>query len=48
VNSETVVQGVWGVARLTLRPAGYDWEFIDVDRVVRDSGSGRCHGKPVR
>lgn len=47
VNSEMVVQGVWGVARLTLRPTGYDWEFIDVDRAIRDSGSGRCHGNPL-
>ena len=47
-NSEMVIQGVWGVAKLTLSSTGYNWEFIDVDRVVRDSGSGRCHGKPVR
>lgn len=47
-HSELVIQETLGVIKLTLRSAAYDWEFIDVDRVVRDSGSDRCHGKPLR
>lgn len=47
-QSELVIQETLGVIKLTLRSAAYDWEFIDVDRVVRDSGSDRCHGKPLR
>ena len=43
-----MIQETLGVIKLTLRSAAYDWEFIDVDRVVRDSGSDRCHGKPLR
>lgn len=38
-NSET-----WGVLKLTLRPAGYDWEFLPVEGgTFTDSGSGSCH-----
>jgi acid phosphatase type 7 len=42
-NSE--VQGIgWGVLRLTLREAGYDWEFVPVPggRFL-DAGSASCH-----
>jgi hypothetical protein len=42
-NSLVRINTVHGVLKLTLRPTGYDWAFIDTDRVVRDSGSGRCH-----
>jgi hypothetical protein len=45
-QSEVVIQGVLGVIKLTLRAGEYDWEFVDVDSVVRDSGSGSCHGAP--
>jgi hypothetical protein len=34
----------WGVLKLTLNPAGYDWEFLPVaGKSFRDSGSGTCH-----
>jgi len=42
-NSEFRVAGVWGVLRLTLHPANYDWEFLPVDSEVADSGSTPCH-----
>ena len=33
----------WGVLKLTLKPAGYDWEFLPVDgKTFTDSGSGTC------
>jgi hypothetical protein len=47
-GSEVVVQEALGAVKLTLRPADYDWQFIDVQGVVRDSGTGRCHGAPPR
>ncbi len=35
--------GAFGVLKLTLRQAGYDWEFIPVAGAsFRDSGSGVC------
>ena len=38
-NAET-----WGVLRLTLRPAGYDWSFLPVaGETFTDAGSGTCH-----
>jgi alkaline phosphatase len=46
LNSEVVIEETLGVVRLTLYPGEYDWEFIDVARAVRDSGSGRCHDAP--
>jgi hypothetical protein len=42
-NSEFRLAGVWGVLRLTLHPANYDWEFLPVDSAVADSGSTPCH-----
>jgi acid phosphatase type 7 len=34
----------WGVLKLTLKPAGYDWEFLPVEgETFTDSGSGTCH-----
>jgi hypothetical protein len=42
-NSE-VRAGVWGVLRLTLRPGGYDWNFLSAaGGSLSDSGSGTCH-----
>jgi hypothetical protein len=36
-----------GVLKLTLRPGGYDWNFIPVaGQTFTDSGSGTCHDKP--
>jgi calcineurin-like phosphoesterase family protein len=33
----------WGVLKLTLRPAGYDWRFLPVSgRRYRDAGSATC------
>jgi hypothetical protein len=42
-NSEFRLSGEWGVLRLTLHPANYDWEFLPVDGAVADSGSTPCH-----
>jgi hypothetical protein len=47
-HSEALVQEVLGVIRLTLRPSGYDWEFVDTQDGVRDFGTGTCHGVPPR
>jgi hypothetical protein len=42
-NSEFHVS-VWGVLKLTLRPADYSWQFIAVSgRRIRDSGTAACH-----
>jgi hypothetical protein len=42
-NSEVRDSSTWGVIKLTLHPAGYDWEFIPVPgRTFRDSGSAVC------
>ena len=32
----------WGVLKLTLKPTGYDWEFLPVRGRSFDSGSGSC------
>ena len=43
-NSEVRHNRTHGVIKLTLRPDGYDWEFVPVaGGTFRDSGSGRCH-----
>ena len=42
-NSEFREAGVYGVIRLTLHPANYDWEFLPVDSAIADSGSTPCH-----
>jgi acid phosphatase type 7 len=42
-NSEFRLAGSWGVLRLTLHPANYDWEFLPVDGDIADSGSALCH-----
>jgi hypothetical protein len=33
----------FGVLELVLNPSGYSWSFVDVNRRVRDSGTGTCH-----
>ncbi len=42
-NSEVALNDAFGVLVLTLRPDGYDWEFVDTGGLVRDAGSGSCH-----
>lgn len=43
-GSEVLHVGVWGVLKLTLQPAGYEWEFVPAaGRDLRDRGSDRCH-----
>jgi acid phosphatase type 7 len=43
-NSEVRTDGIDGVLELTLRPQGYEWEFIPVgDESFTDSGDGQCH-----
>jgi hypothetical protein len=42
-NSEVWNSRTWGVLKLTLRPASYDWEFVPVaGQHFRDSGSEAC------
>ena len=37
----------YGVLKLTLHPASYDWQFIPVaGQTYTDSGSGSCHAAP--
>jgi len=45
-NSEAANDDTFGVLKLTLHPAGYDWEFMPEQRhgTFSDSGSGACHG----
>jgi hypothetical protein len=48
-NSEVRSNSTYGVLRLILRPAGYDWEFVPVSGGrFTDSGSGGCHDVPGR
>jgi hypothetical protein len=43
-NSEVRDATAFGVLKLTLRPKGYDWQFIpEAGRNFTDSGSGTCH-----
>ena len=43
-NSEIHNDDTYGVLKLTLRPKGYDWQFVPVeDARFTDSGSARCH-----
>jgi hypothetical protein len=43
-NSEVRNADAFGVLKLTLRPKGYDWQFIpEAGRSFTDSGSGTCH-----
>ena len=43
-NSEVRDQATFGVLELTLRSAGFDWQFIPEDgKTFTDSGSGSCH-----
>lgn len=43
-NSEKRNADTFGVLKLTLRPKGYDWEFIpEAGKRFSDSGSAACH-----
>jgi hypothetical protein len=46
-NSEVVVTRVFGVIALALDVGRYAWAFEGTDRVIHDSGSGACHGRPA-
>jgi acid phosphatase type 7 len=41
-GSQKIIKA-WGVLKLTLWPARYKWEFIDMTGAVLDRGSDRCH-----
>jgi len=42
-NSEVFNTTTWGVLKLTLHSASYDWEFVPVaGKTFRDAGSARC------
>jgi hypothetical protein len=43
-NSEVRNNDAFGVLKLTLRPNGYDWQFVpEQGKTFTDSGSGACH-----
>jgi hypothetical protein len=43
-NSEARQADTFGVLKLALHPAGYDWEFVpEAGKTYKDSGSGTCH-----
>jgi hypothetical protein len=43
-NSEVRNGDTFGVLKLTLRPTGYDWQFLpEAGHDFTDSGSGSCH-----
>lgn len=43
-NSEIRRTGSFGVLELTLRPDGYDFRFLPIEReAFTDAGSGKCH-----
>jgi hypothetical protein len=46
-NSEVLINTVHGVLALALDASGYAWAFVGVDKTIRDSGSGSCHGPPT-
>jgi len=44
-NSEIRNADAFGVLKLTLKPTGYDWQFVpEAGKTFTDSGSGNCHG----
>ena len=43
-NSQVRESNTFGVLKMTLRPTGYDWQFVPVaGRTFTDSGTGACH-----
>jgi hypothetical protein len=46
-NSEVHNSETYGVLKLTLHPAGYDWQFVpEAGKTFTDAGTGNCHGNP--
>jgi hypothetical protein len=47
-NSEVRDMTTYGVLRLTLHPAAYDWQFVPAagGGAFTDAGTGACHGIP--
>jgi hypothetical protein len=46
-NSEVRNIDTYGVLKLTLHPASYDWQFVpEKDKTFTDSGTEKCHGTP--
>ena len=46
-NSEVLNNTTLGVLKLTLRSAGYDWQFVPIaGKTFTDTGSGSCHDAP--
>jgi hypothetical protein len=44
-NSQVREESTFGVLRLTLRPASYDWKFVpEAGKTFTDAGTTRCHG----
>jgi len=45
-NSELHNNDTYGILKLTLHPASYDWQFVpEVGKTFTDSGTGKCHGE---
>ena len=43
-HSETRIAATWGLLKLTLQVASYEWEFVPVaGQSASDRGSGACH-----
>jgi len=43
-NSEVRNSDTFGILRLTLHPASYDWKFVpEAGGTFTDSGTGYCH-----
>jgi hypothetical protein len=46
-NSEILNNDTFGILKLTLHPASYDWQFVpEAGSTFTDSGTGKCHGDP--
>ena len=46
-NRDAGSDETFGILRLVLRPAGYEWEFVpEAGKRYSDTGSGSCHGRP--
>src|SRR5215212_10069128 len=46
-NSEVLNNDTFGILKLTLHPASYDWQFVpETGNIFRDSGTEKCHGEP--
>ena len=44
-NSEVRQNNTYGVLKMTLKPTGYDFQFVpEAGKTWTDSGSGTCHG----